>query len=601
MFFEKKLQIGHKMGEMFAIASNDQLPILVNNSVRKAVFSTEKTDFQVPFIQPLSIGLNCNHIYNQVVYIDNSNSIYSSISSKQRHFRSLSMLSKENENSFNKIEELIEDVLENELKFVNQHYSILFWDDDLQKLANNRSKVENVFKDLNIKPYQIKYALKDVYMGNCPGAAGSIPEEFKFTGISEQTPIFFNIESFYDSNASGILFSDRENESPIRLDLWDEPLKRGHIVNRNRLVFGPSGTGKSFLINHIASQYYEQGHHIIMIDIGNSYKKLCNLAKGSYFSYDPEDPLEFNPFVIYEEEVSIDKKVFLISVLIFLWKGEEPYSIEEKQIISKYIDAYYDDLTKSGNLKNGSFSSFFLFMSENSVMSEETRYFDKISFRLTTQDFHDGKYSELLNSPTPINLLDERFIVFEMDNIKDHPILFPLVTMLCIDVIMAKIQKRPSVKKTIFIDECWKPISKGEMAEFIKYLYKTVRKFNGEVAIATQDMEDILETVAGPAMINNTDTMILLSHKKKMSSKDKFAKYLSFSETDLDKLFSTDKREVFIKMGNTSNVYKVKVSPERYACYTSNADENKIINDFYEKHGNMTLALQEFIEHSSKK
>ena len=187
-----------------------------------------------------------------------------------------------------------------------------------------------------------------------------------------------------------------------------------------------------------------------------------------------------------------------------------------------------------------------------------------------------------------------------MDNIKDHPILFPLVTMLCIDVIMSKIQKKPSVKKSIFIDECWKPISKGEMAEFIKYLYKTVRKFNGEVAIATQDMEDILETVAGPAMINNTDTMILLSHKKKMSSKDKFAKHLSFSEVDLEELFSTDKREVFIKMGNTSNVYKVKVSPERYACYTSNADENKVINDYYEKHGNMNLAIQEFIEYNTK-
>jgi type IV secretory pathway VirB4 component len=232
---------------------------------------------------------------------------------------------------------------------------------------------------------------------------------------------------------------------------------------------------------------------------------------------------------------------------------------------------------------------------DNELSEKEQLYFDKISFILSTQDFYDGQYKSVLNSHNPINLIDQRFIVFEMDNIKDDPILFPLVTMLSIEVIMKKIQKLPEVKKSIFIDECWKPISKGEMAEFIKYLYKTVRKYYGEIAIATQDLEDILETVAGPAMINNTDTLILLSHKKKMSSKDKFSKYLSFTESDLVKLFSTDKREVFIKVGSKSRVYKVKVSPERYACYSSNADENNAILKTYKKHDNMELAINEFV------
>jgi len=185
-----------------------------------------------------------------------------------------------------------------------------------------------------------------------------------------------------------------------------------------------------------------------------------------------------------------------------------------------------------------------------------------------------------------------------MDNIKDHPVLFPLVTMLCIDVIMEKVMNLPGVKKSVFIDECWKPISKGDMAEFIKYMYKTVRKFYGEIAIATQDIEDILGTAAGPAMINNTDTMILLSHKKKMASKDKFQKHLSFSDADLEKLFSTEKREVFVKVGGISNVYRVSVSKERYACYTSNSDENAFIFERFNKHKNMKLALTEFINSS---
>ena len=600
IFLDKKLQVGNKIGEVYTIHSNDQLPIFINGSLRNNEYSTPKTDFKIPFIQPICLGLDCNHIYNQVIYIDNSESMFKNLKSKLNKFKSLSILAKENEITYNEIESLIEEVIENELKFVKQHYSIIIWDTNEEKLEKSMDKLENAFRGISISPYQVKYALKDIFLHNCPGAATYIPERYKFIGVSEQAPTLINFESYYTSNANGILFCDRKNESPLRLDLWDEPVKKGLIVNRNRLIFGPSGTGKSFLINHIASQYYEQGHHIVMIDIGNSYKKLCQMVNGCYFTYDINSPLEFNPF--YEEDLStitVEKKVFLISLIIFLWKGEEKYSREEKQILALYLDAYYEKLAVDRTVFP-SMSTFYDFVDNNTVLEKEEKYFDKTSFKLSVRDFHDGKYASILNSKTPINLVKERFIVFEMDNIKDHPVLFPLVTMLCIDLVMSKIRQIPEEKKSIFIDECWKPISKGEMAEFIKYLYKTVRKFYGEVAIATQDVEDILETVAGPAMINNTDTMILLSHKKKMATKDKFAQYLSFSESDLEKLFSTDKREVFVKLGNMSNVYKVKVSPERYACYTSNADENKQIYDIYKDRENMKLAINQFLEKSSK-
>jgi len=595
VFMNKKLQVGDKVGEIYSISSNDQLPINIESTIKHTDFSTPKTNFQIPFIQPISIGLDCNHIYNQVIYIDKSDAIFNKLKTKLKQFKSLSILSKENEITYGQINDLVEEVIEKELNFVTQHYSVIIWNNTLEKLEDNRNQLENSFRELGITPYQVKYSIKDIFINNCPGATALIPDNYRFIGVSEQCPTLMNFESYYDSNKSGILFCDRKNESPIRLDLWDDPVKRGLIVNRNRLIFGPSGTGKSFLINHIASQYYEQGHHIVMIDIGNSYKKLCQLVKGQYFTYEIDNPLEFNPFHLNGAEISIDKKVFLISLIIFLWKGDDPYQREEKQIIGLYIDLYYESIEKDASIFP-CMSTFYEFVNNNQVLEDESKYFDKMSFRLSIQDFHDGKYSQILNSRQPIDLVQERFIVFEMDNIKDHPILFPLVTMLCIDVIMNKIRLMPSVKKSIFIDECWKPISKGEMAEFIKYLYKTVRKFYGEVAIATQDVEDILETVAGPAMINNTDTMILLSHKKKMASKDKFAKYLSFSESDLEKLFSTNKREVYIKVGNSSNVYKVKVSPERYACYSSNADENKVIFDDYKKNNNMEVALKQFVE-----
>ncbi|MEO0526991.1 MAG: TraG family conjugative transposon ATPase [Bacteroidota bacterium] len=598
IFLDQNLKVGSKHAEIFALTSNEQLPITIDTTVRNSDFSTPKTNFLIPFIQPVTVGLDCNHIYNQVIYIEKSTKLYGQLKSTMNKFKSLAVVSQENKHTYDHINELIEDVLEKELKFIKQHYSLIFWNDTKAGLELNRNEINNAFRELGITPYNVKFALFDVFLNNCPGAAVFLPEDFKFIGVSEQSPALINFESYYEGNKDGILLCDRKNGAPVRLDLWDEPVKRGLIVNRNRLIFGPSGTGKSFLINHIASQYFEQGHHIVMIDIGNSYKKLCRLCKGQYFTYDVGEPLQFNPFYLGEEQITVEKKVFIISLMMFLWKGDDAYRREEKQILSMYVDAYYAMLKKDPSVFP-CMSTFFEFVCETKALKEEAVYFDKLSFKLSLQDFHDGKFAEILNSRRPINLVKERFIVFEMDNIKDHPILFPLVTMLCIDVVMSKIRQVPSVKKSIFIDECWKPISKGEMAEFIKYLYKTVRKFYGEVAIATQDVEDILDTAAGPAMINNTDTMILLSHKKKMASKDKFAKYLSFGESDLEKLFSTDKREVYIKVGNVSNVYKVTVSPERYACYSSNADENKIIFQTYQENENMELALNEFVERNN--
>ncbi len=595
IFLDKKLQIGNKHAEIFALTSNEQLPLNVQTSKRHGEFSTQKTDFQIPFIQPISVGLDCNHIYNQVIYIEPTAKMYSILKGKMNNFKSLALISHENSIIYEQINTLIKEVIEKELKFIKQHYSVIIWNDTEHGLEKDKNNLQNAFRALGFVPYQIKYGLENIFLSNCPGSAYLLSEDYKFIGISEQTPVFINFESYYDSNKDGILLCDRKNGAPLRLDLWDSPVKRGLIVNRNRLIFGPSGTGKSFLVNHIASQYFEQGHHIVMIDIGNSYKKLCQLCKGQYFTYDVHEPLQFNPFHLGDEEISVEKKMFIISVIMFLWKGEDNYKREEKQILALYVDAYYDKLAEDKTIFP-CMSTFFEFVNTTEALSKEGNYFDKTSFNLSLQDFHDGKFAEILNSRKPINLVTERFIVFEMDNIKDHPVLFPLVTMLCIDVVMSKIRQIPSVKKSIFIDECWKPISKGEMAEFIKYLYKTVRKFYGEVAIATQDVEDILDTAAGPAMINNTDTMILLSHKKKMASKDKFAKYLSFSENDLEKLFSTDKREVFIKVGSSSNVYKVSVSPERYACYSSNADENKAIYDVYNKTENMELALNQFVQ-----
>ena len=470
---------------------------------------------------------------------------------------------------------------------------MFLWDAQYKILEDNVDLVRKEFQKSKIKLNYLTASSKDFYQANCPGNCSNMNNVHQFILPTEAISTFINFETTATKSTNGILFSDIVHEEPVRVDLWDSPLKKGLIVNRNRLIFGPSGTGKSFLVNHIVSQYYEQGHHVIIMDIGNSYKKLCLLVGGDYLEYEEENPLKFNPFNF--EKYSIEKKEFLVSLLLFLWKGSDNKpSREEKNVLSKYLDSFFEK-TENDTTIRPCFNTFYDHVLESNVEGGDL-FFDKKSFVFSTIDFYKGgDYDFVLNAEDKVDFLHKRFIVFELDNIKDHPILFPLVIMLLIETTMDKIRNLPGVKKSIFIDECWKPLSQGEMVGFIKYLYKTIRKFYGEIAIATQDIDDILSTDAGPAMINNTDTFLLLSHKKKLSLKDKFSKYLSFTESDVSKLYATDKRQVFIKMGSLSNIYKVKVSPQRYACYTSNGDENEKIYKTYKEKGNIKMAFENFI------
>ncbi|WP_166923424.1 TraG family conjugative transposon ATPase [Flavobacterium poyangense] len=592
--FDKEFRIKDNFVKIFSLENCSDLPISFSRYDKDKSYSTDRTDFMIPFTHNYVFGLSCNHLYNQVVYIDEFEGVKKEIENKSNKFKSLRSLSRFNKISNETLDEYLNEGEKNKIAYAKANFSMFLWDSQYKDLESNVDLARKEFQKSNLHLNYLTASCKDFFQANCPGNCSNINKVHRFILPTEAISTFLNLETTTTKSTNGILFCDTVHEEPVRVDLWDSPLKKGLIVNRNRLIFGPSGTGKSFLVNHIVSQYYEQGHHIIIMDIGNSYKKLCYLVGGDYLEYEIDNPLRFNPFDF--EEYSLDKKEFLVSLLLFLWKGSDNKPTrEEKNVLSKYLDDFFQKIQDDDTIKP-CFNTFYEFVSEHNIEGGSL-FFNKKSFLFSTADFYkDGDYNFILNAEVRMNFLHKRFIVFELDNIKDHPILFPLVIMLLIETTMDKIRNLPGIKKSIFIDECWKPLSQGEMVGFIKYLYKTIRKFYGEIAIATQDIDDIISTDAGPAMINNTDTFLLLSHKKKLSLKDKFYQHLSFTEADVSKLYATDKGEVFIKMGSLSNIYKVKVSPQRYACYSSNGDENETIYKTYKKNGNIKMAFEDFLD-----
>jgi len=419
------------------------------------------------------------------------------------------------------------------------------------------------------------------------------------------------LETGYRSSISavGIRLSDRLTGKPVHVDISDEPMKKGFITNRNKFILGPSGSGKSFFTNHMVRSYYEQGTHIVLVDVGHSYKGLCDLVNGYYFTYSEDNPIRFNPFYIGEgDSLDTEKKESIKTLLLALWKkDDERFRRSEYVALSNAIGGYYDHLKKHDECFP-CFDSFYIFLRDEytEVLKGDRvkeKDFDIDNFLYVLRPyFSGGEFDYLLNATKNLDLLRERFIVFELDNIKDHPILFPVVTIIIMEVFINKMRKIKGVRKMILIEEAWKALMKEGFAEYIKYLFKTVRKFFGEAVVVTQEVEDIISSpVVRQAIINNSDCKILLDQSKYQNKFDQIQELLGLTEKEKALILSVNRannpakkyKEVFISLGGMlSKVYRTEVSLEEYLTYTTEQTEKVKLMEYAAKfNGNLSKAI----------
>ena len=149
-----------------------------------------------------------------------------------------------------------------------------------------------------------------LFWAGMPGNAADLPMHETFDTFAEQAVCFLNIETNYRTSISpvGLRLGERLNGRPLHVDISDEPMARGICTNRNKFILGPSGSGKSFFTNLFVRSYVEQGAHAVIIDVGHSYRGLCELLDGYYFTYSESDPIRFNPFFLGEEQLDTEKK-----------------------------------------------------------------------------------------------------------------------------------------------------------------------------------------------------------------------------------------------------------------------------------------------------
>lgn len=583
-------------------------------------------------------------VYNQIVYMPNQKRELALLDKKKN--RHASMPNPSNQMAVEDIKRVQEVVARENKQLVYTHYNFVVGvspDTDLQKCTNH---LENSFGRMGIHISKRAYNQLELFVNSFPGNCYGMSDEYdRFLTLGDAASCLMYKEKIQHSEDTPlkVYYTDRQGV-PVAIDITGKEGRNKLTDNSNFFCLGPSGSGKSFHMNSVVRQLWEQNTDVVMVDTGNSYEGLCEYVGGKYISYTEEKPITMNPFRINREELNVEKTGFLKNLVLLIWKGSQGTVTKTEdrlidQVITEYYDTYFNGFTgftpplredlrksliiddrnrshqnpdeteaqreerlertinqieqrrKELKVESLSFNTFYEFSvqripdicSENSIGG-----IDISTYRYMMKNFYrGGNHDKTLNENMDSSLFDETFIVFEIDAIKDDPLLFPIVTLIIMDVFLQKMRIKKN-RKVLVIEEAWKAIASPLMAEYIKYLYKTARKFWASVGVVTQEIQDIIGSeIVKEAIINNSDVVMLLDQSKFKERFDTIKSILGLTDVDCKKIFTINRlenkdgrsffREVFIRRGSTSNVYGVEEPHECYMTYTTERAEKEAL------------------------
>lgn len=449
-------------------------------------------------------------VYNQIVFLPNQKRELSLLDKKKN--RHASIPNPGNKMAVDDIKRVQEVIARESRQLVYTHFNLVVGvpaGTDLQKCTNH---LENAFGRMGIHISKRAYNQLELFVSSFPGNCYSLSEEYdRFLTLSDAAMCLMYKERVLHSEDTPlkIYYTDRQGV-PVAIDITGKEGKQKMTDNSNFFCLGPSGSGKSFHMNSVVRQLHEQGTDVVMVDTGNSYEGLCEYLGGKYISYTEEKPITMNPFRIRREEMNVEKTGFLKNLVLLIWKGAQGTVTQTEDrlvehVITDYYDAYFngfegftprqrEDLRQSLfidernskehekeseqeravriegiinkiesrrkklKVKDLSFNSFYEYSVQRLPdICEENRITDieLATYRYMMKDFYrGGNHEKTLNENMDSSLFDETFVVFEIDSIKDDPLLFPLVTLIIMDVFLQKMRIKKN-RKVLVIEEAW--------------------------------------------------------------------------------------------------------------------------------------------------
>ena len=602
---KKSVNIGENHFDALAINSELCFGESVQSSKTNEKFTSDDFVFHQGFIDGLGLTLNENHIVNQILYLDDKQKWRKLLDKKVEELNKSSNFGSQNKVVLGKIQHILDQInADDNARIIRGHLNIIYWDKNPENLSRIGSKIKTEFKELDIIPYYPRGEERKNYILNsyCCFSSNFSNNDLYVTDLKHALCLFIN-NTNYNSDATGIIFNDREHNVPVLKDVWDERKKR--IKARNFAIFAPTGEGKSFLANNILRQYFESGVRLVIIDLGGSYTKFAKLYPEKYtvLRYESGKNLGINPFYISDANDLTPERLEDLSVFLFeLFASDLKVTKAQSVSVKKILRHYYNNTSE-----NHSLDGFYNFIERNQkdlldTLKIHPDYFNITSFLHVMSEYvGDGLYSFLfeVSEDQTYKIEDKRLIVFELDEVKDNKEILSVMLKLIKSAIQRTIWKNRAEKGIILFDEFAKQLKFDNVLESVEFYYQAIRKQNGAIGIILQSINQLPNNSTSASILENTQVIYSLNNEK---GYDELVKRLNLSSHDLNQLKSIKNNlsgprkytEMFIKIGKESNIFRLEVPKEVYAAYLTDGQENETIMTIYEKTNDMELAIKEF-------
>ncbi|QCX40271.1 TraG family conjugative transposon ATPase [Aureibaculum algae] len=605
------IEIGENHFDVLAINSELCFGDVVQSSKTNDKFTSDDFVFHQGFMDGLGLNLNENHIVNQIIYLDDKHKWRKLLDKKIEELKKSSNFGTQNKVILKKIEDIVAQINQDDSsRIIRGHLNIVFWAREARELANIASKIKTEFKELDIVPYYPKGEERKHYFLNsyCCFSSNFSNEDLFVTDLKHALCLYSN-NTNYKSDATGVIFNDRQHNIPVLKDVWDEKKKR--IKARNFAIFAPTGEGKSFLANNILRQYFEQNVRLVIIDLGGSYSKFAKLYPDEHIilRYEQGKNLGINPFFISNindltPERLEDLTIFLLELLASGKATTKAEEVAVKKVLRYYYQKGVNDTHSLENLYQ------FVDAKKNTLLEElriQEQHFNIYDFlHILSEYVEDGLYSFLfhVSEDQTYKIEDKRLIVFELDEVKDNKEILSVMLKLIKSAIQRTIWRNKAEKGIILFDEFAKQLKFENVLESVEFYYQAIRKQNGAIGIILQSINQLPNNSTSASILENTQVIYSLRNEKGYAE---LQNRLNLSSHDLNQLKSirnnlTGTRkytEMFIKIGKESNIFRLEVPPEVFAAYLTDGKESETIMAIYEKTNHMEKAIQEFIHQQS--
>ena len=586
-----KVRTGDRYFGCHLIADLDQLPAEVTSCRKVVSLSTDSSAVNLSFMNEIGQELDCEHIVNHFILKEPQKDIHGELDTRRRQMSSMAGRSAENRMYSEELNEFLESAASEQIHTVRFHINVLAGG-TADEYETVKDKVVSAISRMGVTPVYDIYDAPCQFWASIPGNEAGLAYQEYMTADLKAALCMGIYDGFEPGVPDGVMkMSDRLRQVPQRFDIQEKALEMDLIENYNVFLLGPSGSGKSFFMNKYLKSCYDAGQHVFLIDVGDSYRALCNIIKeeskgadGTYYTFEKGKPISFNPFRNVRRFRTADNQAlnFLFTLMLTLWKnGNEAMNSASMKIVRDSIIAFIDRWSED---RDPVFNDYYRYVRDEFCLSLGEKeigkeYFDLKDYLISLEQFYDGGvYDYLLNSNENADILNDRFVVFEIDRIKGDPVIYPVTTLVIMDAFMEKMSSNSDFK-VMCIEEAWKAIMGTQMASYMMELWKTARKHRTSAVVVTQELKDIVSSpIIKDTILENSAVKILLDQTRYVNRFDALADYLSLDEDDKAMVLSLNRyrkgvaagREVYFNLGNRKSfVMRLEVSPEERIAFSS--------------------------------